>query len=73
MLTTIWTINYFPDLHDDGRGPANATDTFVTYAYRQGFRFLEFGRSASMSSLTFGIILLISLLYMTVLLRREAE
>jgi multiple sugar transport system permease protein len=74
MLTTIWTINYFPLIFTmTGGGPANATDTFVTYAYRQGFRFLEFGRSASMSSLTFGIILLISLLYMTVLLRREAE
>ena len=42
MLTTIWTINYFPDLYDDGRGPPTP-DTFVTYAYRQGFRFWSSG------------------------------
>ena len=25
-----------------GGGPANATDTFVTHAYRMAFRFLDF-------------------------------
>ena len=74
MLTTIWTINYFPLIFTmTGGGPANATDTFVTYAYRTAFRFLDFNRSAAMSSFTFVLVFLISLLYLRALSRKEAE
>ncbi len=74
MLTTIWTINYFPLIFTmTGGGPANATDTFVTYAYRTAFRFLDFNRSAAMSSFTFVLVFLISLLYLRVLSKKEAE
>lgn len=72
MLTTIWTINYFPLIYTmTGGGPANATDTFVTYAYRTAFRFLEFGRSSALSSFTFVVILIISGLYTLLLVRKE--
>mgnify|MGYP000981148411 CR=1 FL=1 len=74
MLTTIWTINYFPLIFTmTGGGPANATDTFVTYAYRTAFRFLSFERSAAMSSFTFVLVFLISLLYLRALAKKEAE
>ncbi|NMB11552.1 MAG: sugar ABC transporter permease [Firmicutes bacterium] len=74
MLTTIWTINYFPLIYTmTGGGPANATDTFVTYSYRLAFRFLEFERSAALSTFTFVIILIISTFYTLFLLRRGDE
>lgn len=74
MLTTIWTINYFPLIYTmTGGGPAGATDTFVTYAYRLAFRFTDFARSSALSTLTFLIIFALALAYSTVLLRRGEE
>ncbi|MGB9728147.1 MAG: carbohydrate ABC transporter permease [bacterium] len=68
MLTTIWTINYFPLIYTmTGGGPANATDTFVTYAYRLAFRFLDFHGAAAVSTINFLIIIIPSLIYLRIL------
>jgi multiple sugar transport system permease protein len=58
VLTIIFTINYFPLIYImTGGGPAEATETYVTWAYRLGFTFLDFSKSATVSTLTFLIIL----------------
>lgn len=65
MLTTIWTINYFPLIYTmTGGGPANGTETVVTYIYRLGFRFLDYNKSAALSNILFLIILGISMLFL---------
>ena len=46
----LFSINFY---HDRG-GPANATDTLVTFAYRKAFRFMDFSGSAALSTFTFG-------------------
>lgn len=74
MLTTIWTINYFPLIYTmTGGGPAGATDTFVTYAYRLAFRFTDFARSSALSTMTFLLIFALALAYSTILLRRGED
>lgn len=71
LLTIIWTINYFPLIYTmTGGGPAHATETFVTWAYRTGFRFLDFRRSAAISTLTFFFVLVVALAYSAGLLRK---
>jgi len=72
MLITIWTINYFPLIFImTGGGPGMATETLVTFAYRVGFRFLDFSLSAVVSTITFLIILAISTIYAFFIFRRE--
>ena len=72
MLITIWTINYFPLIFImTGGGPGMATETLVTFAYRVGFRFLDFSLSAVVSTITFIIILAISTIYAFFIFRRE--
>jgi len=72
MLITIWTINYYPLIFImTGGGPGMATETLVTFAYRVGFRFLDFSLSAVVSTITFLIILAISTIYAFFIFRRE--
>ncbi|MDD3714962.1 MAG: sugar ABC transporter permease, partial [Atribacterota bacterium] len=72
MLTIIWTINYFPLIFVmTGGGPANATDTFVTHAYRMAFRFLDFSHSTAVSNINFIIVFIIAIIYTLSLIRKE--
>ncbi|MBE3597609.1 MAG: sugar ABC transporter permease [Limnochordaceae bacterium] len=72
MLTVIWTFNYFPLIYTmTGGGPAGATDTYVTHAYRLAFRFTDFGRSSALSTLTFAFVMLFAAIYSSILLLRE--
>lgn len=72
MMTVIWTFNYFPLIYTmTGGGPAGATDTYVTHAYRLAFRFTDFGRSSALSTLTFLMVLVFAVAYSSALLRRE--
>lgn len=74
MLTIIWTINYFPLIYImTGGGPANGTETLVTYIYKLSFRFLEYEQAAAMSNILFLIILLIVGVFMIWVNREEAE
>ena len=72
MLTVVWTFNYFPLIYTmTGGGPAGATDTYVTHAYRLAFRFTDFGRSSALSTLTFAIVLLFAITYSAAILGRD--
>ena len=54
-----------------GGGPANATDTFVTHAYRMAFRFLDFSHSTAVSNINFIIVFIIAIIYTLSLIRKE--
>jgi multiple sugar transport system permease protein len=74
MLTTIWTINYFPLIYTmTGGGPGYGTETIVTYIYKLGFKFMEFNRSASLSNVLFVIIFFIAFLFLRSIAREEAR
>jgi len=74
MLTTIWTINYFPLIYImTGGGPNNATETVVTYIYRLSFKFLEYNRASALSNILFSLILIISGLFLWVINKEQAE
>ena len=64
MLTVIWTVNYFPLIYVmTGGGPANATDTLVTYAYRISFKFTNFNVGAAWATFTFLLMLAFAIVY----------
>ncbi|RLE84180.1 MAG: sugar ABC transporter permease [Thermoprotei archaeon] len=70
MLTVIWTVNYFPLIYVmTGGGPANSTDTLVTYAYRVSFKFIEFNLGAAWATLTFIIMIIFAAIYLKTVLR----
>ncbi len=72
LLTVIFTINYFPLIYImTGGGPAQSTDTYVTWAYLVGFTFLGFSKSAAISTLNFLIVLVVTALYVYYLTRSE--
>jgi len=72
LLTVMWTFNYFPLIYImTGGGPSNATDTVVTYSYRQAFWLLDFGKAASLSTVAFLILLVIAIVYTTLLIKER--
>ena len=72
MMTIIWTINYFPLIYTmTGGGPVNATDTFVTFAYKNAFKFLNFNKAAAISNISFLVVLVISVNYAIFLFKGE--
>lgn len=74
MLTTIWTINYFPLIYTmTGGGPNNGTETIVTYIYRVSFKFLQQNQGAALSNILFFIILIIAGLFMWFINKDDAE
>lgn len=73
MLTTIWTINYFPLIYImTGGGPGYGTETLVTYIYKLGFKFLDFNKSAALSNILFVIIFLIANAFLKNISKEEA-
>ncbi len=65
LLTTIWTINYFPLIYMmTGGGPGHATETFATYIYRLSFSFLEFHESAALSNILLVLIVFIAFFFL---------
>jgi multiple sugar transport system permease protein len=64
VLTIILTMNYFPLIYIMTKGgPSASTETFVTWAYRVGFTFLDFSKSAAISTISFIVILIFSSIY----------
>jgi multiple sugar transport system permease protein len=47
-----------------GGGPAGSTETLALYAYLQAMRFLDFGYSATVMLASFGLLLLVALLWL---------
>ncbi|MEM0054332.1 MAG: sugar ABC transporter permease [Nitrososphaeria archaeon] len=65
MLTTIWTINYFPLIYImTNGGPNGSTETLVTYIYRQAFFYLNTREAAAMSVILLLIIGAIASIYL---------
>jgi len=72
LLTAMWTFNYFPLIYImTGGGPSNATDTVVTYSYRQAFWLLDFGRATALSTIAFIILLIVAILYTRLLMKEK--
>ena len=56
-----------------GGGPANETETLVVYAYSLMYRTLQFGYGSAVAVATFGVIFLVSLVYLKALRRAWRE
>jgi len=66
MLTTIWTINYFPLIYImTGGGPSGGTETLVTFIYKTSFKFLNLPKAA-MSNILFSVILIIAFIFLKI-------
>jgi multiple sugar transport system permease protein len=64
LLSGIWTFNNFSTIYIlTGGGPAGRTDILVTFVYRNGFQYFEFGYAAALSVLLFAIVLVPSVFY----------
>ncbi len=65
MLTTIWTINYFPLIYImTNGGPGGATEIMTTYIYRRAFIYLDIHRASAMSTVLLLIVGTIALVYL---------
>jgi multiple sugar transport system permease protein len=64
LLSGIWTFNNFSTIYIlTGGGPAGRTDILVTFVYRNGFQYFEFGYAAALSVMLFAIVLVPSVFY----------
>jgi multiple sugar transport system permease protein len=74
VLTIILTMNYFPLIFIMTKGgPSASTETFVTWAYRVGFTFLDFPKSAAISTISFILILFFASIYAWRFTSRETK
>lgn len=73
LLSGIWTFNNFTYIYIlTGGGPAGATEILVTYVYRNGFEFFRFGYAAALSVVLFGLVVVVSALYVRLMARQGA-
>ncbi len=64
LLSALWTFNSFPVIYILTKGgPMNSTDILITFIYKYSFQFLKFGPAAAMAVITFGILVLVSVVY----------
>lgn len=64
LLSALWTFNSFPVIYILTKGgPMNSTDILITFIYKYSFQFLKFGPAAAMAVITFGILVLVSVIY----------
>jgi len=72
VLNIIYVFNAFPIIWTITRGePLNQTDTVVTYLYKQAFQVNKMGQAAAISVISFLILMVFSILYVTISMRRE--
>ncbi len=74
VLNVIYVFNSLPIIWvmTEG-GPANGTDILVTYLYKLAFRFGQLGKASAISLVMFGVLLVFTVLYVTLLSRNEAD
>jgi len=65
LFDIIWVMTY--------GGPANASNTMVTYLYDRGFRRTQFGYGGATSFILFVISFVFALLYQRFVMRRDTE
>lgn len=72
ILNTIYVFNSFPIIWTITQGgPANATQTLITYLYTLAFQVNNMGEAAAASVVSFIALLIFSAIYATVALRGE--
>ncbi len=74
VLNVIYVFNSFPIIWvlTEG-GPSNSTDILPTYLYKVAFRDGDIGLAAALSMIMLGILLVFTLLYAVVVMRREQK
>ena len=74
LLQTIYAFNSFPIIWvlTEG-GPANQTDTLITYLYKVGFRLYEVGKASALSVIIFFILLAFAVVYTSISWKEVAE
>jgi len=74
VLNVIYVFNSFPIIWvlTEG-GPSNSTDILPTYLYKVAFRDGDIGLAAALSMIMLGILLLFTLVYAAVVMRREQK
>ena len=71
LLSVLWTFNDFDVVYIITKGgPMNTTDILVTYLYKTGFKFLNFGEASTMAVITFAILLAFSFVYVRTYTKR---
>ncbi|ALS23014.1 MULTISPECIES: carbohydrate ABC transporter permease [Paenibacillus] len=72
VLNTIYVFNSFPIIWSMTKGdPVHQTDTIITYLYKLAFAAHKMGEAAAVSVISFLLLLLFSIIYTTIALRRE--
>ncbi|EIM77384.1 sugar ABC transporter permease [Nitratireductor aquibiodomus RA22] len=72
VLNMIYVFNSFPIIWATTQGgPANSTDILVTYLYKLGFRFGKLGEASALSVMMFALLLVFTILYVALAMRRE--
>lgn len=73
MLGLIYTFKVFDLIFVmTGGGPVNSTEVLSTMSYRLSFSQFNFGQGAAVANIQFGILLVISLIYLKMLNKEEA-
>ena len=74
VLNVIYVFNSLPIIWvmTEG-GPANGTDILVTYLYKLAFRFGQLGQAAAISLVMFGVLLVLTILYVALVSRNEED
>lgn len=74
LLMFIWNFNHFdlPWVMTEG-GPGTSTTTLPILAYRTGFKKMQLGESAAISTLMFIVTFTVSMFYLAYLSKREKE
>jgi multiple sugar transport system permease protein len=72
VLNTIYVFNSFPIIWSMTKGdPVNQTDTIITYLYKLAFLSHKMGDAAAVSVISFALLLVFSIVYVTIAMRRE--
>jgi multiple sugar transport system permease protein len=72
VLNIIYVFNSFPIIWVmTAGGPADETDIMVTYLYKLAFEFGQLGKAAAISIMMLAILLIFTIIYATLLMRRK--
>lgn len=73
LINLIYVFNSYPIIWTMTQGgPANTTDTIVTYLYKLAFWYHRFGQAAAMALVSFLFLIGVSTLYTIIFYRRQA-
>ncbi|MBP1993330.1 carbohydrate ABC transporter permease [Paenibacillus eucommiae] len=74
VLNTIYVFNSFPIIWSITKGdPVNKTDLVTTYLYKLAFQSNKMGEAAAVSVISFIILLVFAIVYVSLSLRKEEE